>query len=75
MGCHSFGNKQIKGTICFPNIYEYKGYIFEWHPYLGPVSLKKDFQPRKKVGKGFYDAVTEFANLSKKEQKKYFIYG
>jgi hypothetical protein len=60
-------------TVCIPNIYEYKGSLFEIHPGSGPICLKKDMSPAKRVSKGFYDAVTEFCNLPKSKQKKYLV--
>lgn len=58
-----------------PNIYEYKGYLFEWHSYLGPVYLRKDLEPARRIKKGFWDIATEFGNLTKKQQKKYLVCG
>jgi hypothetical protein len=31
--------------IAFPNIYRYGGFTFEFHPYLGPSKLNKDWNP------------------------------
>lgn len=73
MGCHRFGNDKIRLTVCLPNIYEYKGYLLELHLGLGPLPLRKDWEPAKRARKGFWDAVTEFCNLPEKEQKKYLI--
>lgn len=74
MGCHRFGDKRIRLTVCMPNIYKYKGYLFEYYFYLGPNKLNKDLSVSKVMGKKFYDVVTEFGNLTKKQQKKYLVY-
>ena len=73
MGCHRFGNERVRCIVTVANIYEYKGYLFEIHPGSGPLPLRKDLTVSKRVPKGFYDAVTEFCNLPKKEQKKYLV--
>lgn len=78
MACHSFKSKDgnIQGHICFINIFEYKGYVFEFHPYCGFTPYKKNLsEPRKTIPSGFWDMVTEFIKLSKEEKTKYQIYG
>ena len=75
MACRKFKSNGCEGMICLPNFYEYKGYVFEWHNYLGPTPLRKDYEPRKNIPKGFWDAVAEFSELSEKDRKEYLIYG
>jgi hypothetical protein len=74
MGLHRFGNERARCIVTVANIYEYKGYLIELHPGSGPLPLRKDWEPAKRARKGFWDAVTEFYNLPKKEQRKYLIY-
>ncbi len=61
----------ISGYLCTVPVYEYKGWSFEFHSYLGPWPLKKDGNPRKCAGKKFWDIFDEFATLSKEEQETY----
>lgn len=37
MPCVRFG----KGIVCYSNTYEYEGFTFEDHRFLGPVRLRK----------------------------------
>lgn len=74
MGSHIFGNERARCRVTVADIYEYKGYLLELHPGSGPLPLKKDMSVSKRVPKGFWDAVTEFCNLPKEEQKKYLVY-
>lgn len=55
------------------NIYKYKGFLFEFHPYLGFHQVTKNYEPRKRTSKGFYDAVEEWMNLPEVEQVKYLV--
>lgn len=71
MSCHSFGN----GIVCLPNIYKYEGFIFEFHNYLGPFKLKKDFEPAKREGRKFYNVVTKWCKLNKRQKNKTRVYG
>lgn len=71
MSCRRFGN----GIICLPNIYKYKGFIFENHYWCGPMKLRKDFEPAAKTGRKFLRIVTEWSKLTKKQQEKTRIYG
>lgn len=74
MACHVYRDKRIHMIVCLPNMYEYKGYLFELHPGSGPIPLKKDWEPAKRAKRGFWDTVTEFCNMEKKEQKKYLVH-
>jgi hypothetical protein len=77
MGCHRITTPcgKIKGWLCLKNIYRYKGFLFEWHSYLGPCALREDFKPRQRVKKGFWDICAEFSQLSDDGKKDYLIYG
>lgn len=65
----------VVGWVCGPRIYEYKGWLFEWHSHCGPWPLKKDGEPRKRAGRVFYDVFGEFYALSEDEQKKHRVGG
>ena len=78
MACHKFGKAKVGGWICCPNIYKfpYNGseYYFEWHNYMGPVSVKKHgLEPRSTVPVGFYDAISEFCAMPEGKRKQYLI--
>jgi len=70
MACH-----KINGVfLCCPNIYQFKGMTFEWHDYLGPMKLKKSFDPAERQGRTFYKIVSEWSKLSKKEKQSTLVY-
>jgi hypothetical protein len=77
MGCHHFNFNGGHGIITLANIYQYKGFTFEFHSYLGPVKLKKkDWEPTKSMGgRKFFKVTTEWDQLSKKEKEKTRLYG
>jgi len=75
MGCHRFtsGDGTIVGHICMANIYKYDGLLFEYHSYLGPTQVKKDYSQRKRISKGFWDTVSKFEKLTDEEREEYLI--
>ena len=79
MSCHSFeiDNGNIKGHLCLANIFKYKGFIFEYHPYGGYWPCHKDDWsiPRKNFPKGFWEMVDEFDKLTDEEKYNHQIYG
>lgn len=76
MSCYKLTDNKgmISGFICMPNIYNYKGHIFEFHYFIGPVPLRKDLEPRKVIKSGFWDAINKFCKLSKEQRKEFLIY-
>ena len=52
---------------CGPKIYQYGGWTFEVHSYLGPWPLKKDGEPRERVGRVFWAIYDKFSKLDNKE--------
>jgi hypothetical protein len=71
MSCHKINN----GIVCLANIYKYKGFIFEWHYWCGPMKLRKNFEPYERQGRKFYKVATEWNNISEKQKEKTRIYG
>jgi len=64
--------------MCYANIFrmehEGRSYLFEWHNYLGPCELRKaDFNPKKRIQTGFYDAMNIFGKMSKKQREKFRV--
>lgn len=79
MPCIPIGN----GFICgfYPNV-SYKGFLFEWHPYCGPMELEKlddedigeYYEPTNKPSSdAFYEAAQEWRNLPEEEREKHLI--
>ena len=54
------------GFICgFHPIYEFDGYLFEMHSYMGPTPLRrKDHEPRMNIPAGFWDMIKVFEKFS-----------
>jgi hypothetical protein len=77
MGTHYTTNAEgkINGIMTVPNIYQYKGFIFEFHSYLGPVKVKKNFDPASAMGRKFWKAFAEWDKLSADEKLETQIYG
>jgi hypothetical protein len=60
----------MRGFICGPPIYCYKGWTFEFHAYAGggPWPIRKDGEPRKRAGRRFYQVFEEWHDLPDREQ-------
>lgn len=57
--------------ISWKKIYQYKGFIFEFHDYYGPVRLRKsDLLESKYAGKKFYCAINEWEKFSQLRKEK-----
>lgn len=59
---------KFTGFICGPTIYEFQGWTFEFSRISGPWPLKKNGDPRDRVGKKFWKMYNEFTKLTEKEQ-------
>ena len=68
-------NNKVNGIMTVPNIYQFKGFLFEFHSYLGPVKVKKNFDPASAMGRKFWKAYSEWDKLTKKEKLETQIYG
>jgi hypothetical protein len=66
---------KIDGIMTVPNIYQYKGFIFEFHSYLGPVKVKKNWDVASAMGRKFWKAFAEWDKLTKEEKLETQIYG
>jgi len=60
--------EQLHGIICFAPMYEYRGWLFEYRPYMGPWPLKKDGEPKKRAGNRFWAVFSEWFDLTEDEQ-------
>jgi hypothetical protein len=72
MSTHTVRDDQGCATaiITFADIYRFKGFTFEHHRYCGPCKLKKDLEPAKRDGRKFWDAWSEWNELTDEEKEK-----
>ena len=63
------------GIMTLANIYQYKGFTFEFHIFLGPVKVNKNFQPSARMGRKFYKVFEEWNKLTKDEKAATQIFG
>ena len=66
---------KIDGIMTVANIYQFKGFTFEFHSYLGPVKVKKNFDPASAMGRKFWKAFAEWDKLTKEEKLETQIFG
>ena len=61
--------------IGFAKYYKFNGWIFEYdrNKPFGPWPCKKDYEPRKRAGKKFYNMFAEFNQLSIQQQEQYKV--
>lgn len=62
-------------VISMANIYEYKGFVFEFHRLCGPSKLKKNWEPAARQGLKFWKVIDEWVKLSDAEKRKTQISG
>ena len=77
MGTHHLINADGSryGIMTLANIYQYKGFTFEFHIFLGPVKVNKNFQPSARMGRKFYKVFSEWDKLTKDEKVATQIFG
>jgi hypothetical protein len=77
MGTHYTTNAEgkIDGIMTLANIYQFKGFTFESHFHLGPLKLKKDFDPASRMGRKFWKMYAEWDKLTKEEKLETQIFG
>jgi hypothetical protein len=61
---------KIDGIMTVANIYQFKGFTFESHAYLGPQRLKKNFDPASRMGRKFFQVYDEWNKLTPQEKLK-----
>ena len=66
---------EIEGFDCpSSSNYDYKGYLFEWHSYFGPLHLRRsDFAIRINQSNKFFEAVERWQKLTKKKRETYRV--
>ena len=62
--------------MSYQKCYDFNGVYFEFHrnkPFP-PWPLKKDGEPKKLAGDGFYKKIEDFLCMDKTEQEKYRVF-
>jgi len=65
----------MHGILCSNRAYHFHGWTFENHAYLGPWPLKKNGDPRERMGRRFLKIYAEFDKLTSAEQEEYRVGG
>ena len=58
----------LYAIMTVPDVYQFKGFIFEVHFCLGPQKLKQDFNPAASMGRKFFKVYSEWDKLTKEEK-------
>ena len=66
---------KVNGIMTVANVYQYKGFTFEFHTLFGPVKVNKDFNPSAAMGRKFYKVYSEWDKLTKEEKAETQIFG
>ena len=66
---------KVNGIMTVANVYQYKGFTFEFHTLFGPVKVNKDFNPSAAMGRKFYKVFSEWDKLTKEEKAATQIFG
>ncbi len=78
MGSHTVRDDEgrIISHISCPNIYQYKGLIFEWHDYHGASVYNKDFKLRKNPdpGRKSWTIIEKWLRLPPSKKKRTLIH-
>ena len=68
-------NNLVNGFMTFANVYEFKGFTFEYSDFLGPLKVNKNFEPAAAMGRKFYKVYREWNKLTKEEKAATQIFG
>jgi hypothetical protein len=68
-------NNRVNGIMTLANIYQFKGFLFEFHSRFGPVKVNKNFDPASRMGRKFWKAFAEWDKLTPEEKKETQIFG
>lgn len=63
-------------SVSIPTFYKFEGWLFEYsrNKPFGPWPCKKDFEPKVRAGRKFYEMFGRFAKLPEHEQEKHLVY-
>jgi hypothetical protein len=62
-----------KFHLCLSNIYQFKGWTFEYNAAFGPWPLNKNGEPKKRAGDKFNKVFSEFFSLPDEKKEQYRI--
>lgn len=68
-------NGKVNGIMTVANVYEFKGFTFEFSNFLGPLKLNKDLNPSACMGRKFFKVFDEWSKLSEQEKLDTLIFG
>jgi hypothetical protein len=68
-------NGNVNGIMTVANVYEFKGFTFEFSNFLGPLKLNKDLNPSACMGRKFFKVFDEWNKLSDLEKLDTQIFG
>jgi hypothetical protein len=63
----------VVAMMTYATVYEYKGFFFEVHRYMGPCKLKKNGDPAERQGRRFWKVWEEWDRLSAEEKEKTLV--
>ena len=66
---------KVNGIMTVANVYQFKGFTFEFHSLFGPVKVNKDFNPSAAMNSKFYKVYSEWDKLTKEEKAETQIFG
>lgn len=66
---------KVNGIMTVANVYEFKGFTFEYSDFLGPLKVNKNFEPAAAMGRKFYKVYREWNKLTKEEKAATQIFG
>jgi hypothetical protein len=63
------------GVLCVGGpLYEYEGWFFEWHHYLGPMLLNRvTWEERVRIPDSFWQSMERFQRLTDEERAAYAV--
>jgi hypothetical protein len=61
--------------LSIPKSYLFNGVEFEYGYAVGPWPLKKDGDPKKRAGRGFYKRIEEWSRMSDADRERYRVGG
>ncbi len=61
---------KLTGILTYSHAYQYMGFRFEVHRYLGPSKLNKDGEPSVATGRKFWAAWDAWNKLTDEEKAK-----
>lgn len=65
----------MSGYACSSPLYEFEGWLFEWHHYCGPWPLRKDLELRARAGRKFWAMYDRFRALPEAEREQHRVGG